>query len=74
MTSKNDARADREAVETEFPAKPDMLHITRCWQNNGWHAYASGPCFDTYEQAIKYRDAIDRDGWVVTRRSYGLDR
>lgn len=36
--------------------------ISRCWQNQGFHVYGAGPCFDTHEQAIRYRDGLDRDG------------
>lgn len=40
----------------------DMRDISTCWQNFGWHAYGAGPCFDTYEQAIAYRDKLDEHG------------
>lgn len=36
--------------------------ITKCWQNQGWHVYGAGPCFDTLEQAVGYRDGLDRAG------------
>lgn len=35
--------------------------ISRCWQG-GYHAYMAGPCFDTFAQARRYRDGLDRDG------------
>lgn len=41
-------------------ATRDMRDISRCWQNNGYHAHGAGPCFDTYEAVIKYRDEYDR--------------
>ena len=36
--------------------------LSRCWQNNGWHVYGAGPCFDTEEEAVRYRDSLDREG------------
>jgi hypothetical protein len=36
--------------------------ITRCWQYMGYHVYGAGPCFDTLEQAIRYRNGLDREG------------
>lgn len=36
--------------------------ITRCWQNQGYHVYMAGPCFDTLEQAIRYRESLDSEG------------
>jgi hypothetical protein len=52
----------------------DMRNISTCWQYapNGWHAYGAGPCFDTYEAAIKYRDLIDEVGEQEARRRHGL--
>lgn len=46
--------------------------ITRCWQNLGYHVYAAGPCFDTHEQAIRYRDGLDAEGitWRPQPRGY----
>ena len=41
------------------PEALDTVNLSRCWQNNGWHAHGAGPCFDTREQAIRYRDAYD---------------
>ena len=35
--------------------------VTRCG-HGGYHAYAAGPCFRTHEQAIAYRDSLDREG------------
>ncbi len=40
----------------------DMRGISKCWQGWGFHVYKAGPCFDTYEQAIEYRDSLDREG------------
>lgn len=40
----------------------DMRGISRCWQNDGWHVYKAGPCFDKYEQAIAYRASLDAEG------------
>lgn len=36
--------------------------LSRCWQNCGWHVYGAGPCFDTEDAAIDYRDSLDREG------------
>ena len=36
--------------------------ISRCSRNFGFHAYMAGPCFDTIEEAIAYRDRLDADG------------
>lgn len=35
-----------------------MRRISRCWQG-GWHANAAGPCFDTPERAMAFRDRED---------------
>lgn len=40
----------------------DMRGISRCGINLGWHVYKAGPCFDTYEQAIRYRESLDAEG------------
>jgi hypothetical protein len=40
----------------------DTRALSRCWQNQGWHVYSAGPCFDEYENAIKYRDYLDAKG------------
>jgi len=47
---------------------PDMRAISRCARSAGWHVYMAGPCFDRYEQAIKYRDYLDAKGitWEPT--------
>ena len=52
----------------------DMRGISTCWQYgpNGWHAYGAGPCFDTYEQAIAYRDFTDKHGYAEARRRWGV--
>lgn len=49
--------------------QPDTRALSRCWQNNGWHVYMAGPCFDTHAQAIKYRDYLDAKGitWEAQR-------
>jgi len=51
------------------PDERDMRGISACWHNapNGWHAYGAGPCFDTYEQAVDYRNSLDAEG-VTWRR------
>ena len=36
--------------------------LTTCWQNLGWHVYGAGPCFDTKDQAIVYRNSLDAEG------------
>lgn len=65
----------RTRAEESLLAKADaqekaeqMRGISRCWQG-GWHAYMAGPCFETREQAIAYRDELDREG--VTWKSQG---
>ena len=35
--------------------------ISKCWQNNGYHAHGAGPCFDTLEAALLYRDEYQKD-------------
>lgn len=46
------------SVTTALPPR-----ISRCWQNFGYHALGAGPCFDTVEQAVAYRDReLDRIG------------
>ena len=45
----------------------DMRGISRCWQNRGWHVYGAGPCFDTHEQAIQYREAHDK-AWAAEEK------
>jgi hypothetical protein len=44
--------------------------ITRCWQNNGYHVYMAGPCFDTLDEAVGYRDRLDAKGvmWLPQPR------
>jgi RNase P/RNase MRP subunit POP5 len=44
--------------------------ITRCWQNHGYHVYMAGPCFDTFEEAVAYRDRLDAKGvrWLPQPR------
>ena len=44
----------------------DEPNITRCWQNNGYHAFMAGPCFGKKEDAVTYRDkliAADTTWW-----------
>lgn len=40
--------------------------VSRCWQNNGYHVYGAGPCLDSMEEAIDYRERLDYAGtkWV----------
>lgn len=40
----------------------DMRGIDRCSRYLGWHVYGAGPCFDRYEQALRYREELDREG------------
>jgi hypothetical protein len=40
----------------------DMRDISTCWQYSGWHAKGAGPCFDTYEMAVAYRDWLESMG------------
>lgn len=45
-------------------------HVSRCWQNNGYHALGAGPCFDTAEQAVYYRDReLERIGRECDRKA-----
>ena len=37
-------------------------HITRCHRYLGFHAYNAGPCFDTMDEAVRYRDMLDHFG------------
>jgi hypothetical protein len=46
--------------EASATALPDG--ISRCWQNNGFHVYMAGPCFDALDQAITYKASLDREG------------
>lgn len=39
-----------------------MRGISRCWQNQGFHVYGAGPCFDKITQAQSYRGYLDRLG------------
>ena len=43
-------------------AADESRGLTRCWQYQGWHVYAAGPCFDTRDEAVAYRDALDARG------------
>lgn len=43
-------------------AARDTRDLSTCWQKNGWHVHMAGPCFDTYEQALAYRDALHARG------------
>ena len=37
--------------------------ISRCQvEGRGFRAYGVGPCFDTFEQAVAYRDVLDHKG------------
>jgi hypothetical protein len=51
-----------ETLKTPVASDRDMRGVSTCWQSHGWHAYSAGPCFDTYEQVIEYRDSLDREG------------
>ena len=48
----------------------DRRGISVCSRYLGWHVYSAGPCFDTYEQAVKYRDYLDAKGvtWESQRQ------
>jgi hypothetical protein len=39
----------------------DTDNISIC-RDMGFHVYMAGPCFDTREQAIAYRDELDKEG------------
>lgn len=41
--------------------------VSRCWQNNGYHVYGAGPCLDTMEQAIAYREGLDYEDQTLAR-------
>jgi hypothetical protein len=44
--------------------------ISMCWQNRGYHAMGAGPCFDTVEQAVAYRDReLERIGRESDRKA-----
>lgn len=34
-------------------------HITICSRHLGYHAYMAGPCFDTLNAAVTYRDRLN---------------
>lgn len=40
--------------------------ISHCWQNNGFDVYSAGPCFNSIEEAVDYRERLDYAGttWV----------
>lgn len=46
------------------PQADDARGLSTCWRNLGWHVYKAGPCFDTKDQAIAYRDSLDAEGVV----------
>lgn len=58
----NPEGAVSEVDDIDAPNGPDMRAITRCAQNAGFHVYGAGPCFDTYEQAVHYRESLDAEG------------
>jgi hypothetical protein len=60
--------AKAHAAEREVRDAERWRGISKCWQNFGFHVYGAGPCFDTHEQAIAYRDAYDRDPGGTERR------
>jgi hypothetical protein len=44
--------------------------ISMCWQNRGYHAMGAGPCFDTIEEAVAYRDReLQRIGQECDRKA-----
>lgn len=52
-----------EAHRTPTFSEKDMRGISNCHHgSSGWHAYGAGPCFDTHEQALAYRDKLDDHG------------
>lgn len=53
--------APRLARAVEAERAEQMRGISRCWQYFGYHVYGAGPCFDTLEQAIGYRNRLDRE-------------
>lgn len=47
---------------------PDRISI--CSQNHGFHALDAGPCFDTVEEAVAYRDReLERIGDWAARKA-----
>lgn len=48
-------------AEAKEDAK-DMKGISRCSRYLGWHAYKAGPCFDSYEEVLAYRNSLDAEG------------
>jgi len=49
-------------MSDEPATERDMRAITRCSRYSGWHVYKAGPCFDTYAQALAYRESLDAEG------------
>lgn len=47
-------------VELDSP-KPLPDGISRCWQG-GYHVYMAGPCFNKLEQALAYKESLDKEG------------
>jgi hypothetical protein len=43
-------------------AKERWRGITTCWQSGSYHVYGVGPCLDTLEEAIEYRNELDKKG------------
>lgn len=55
--------APRLALAQEQVRAERLRGLSRCNLNSGgWHVYGAGPCFDTQEQAVRYRDSLDREG------------
>lgn len=43
-------------------SEDDFRGITKCRQSEGWHVYAAGPCFESMEEAVEYRNRLDFAG------------
>jgi hypothetical protein len=60
LPSRAAAQAAEEAVVSGTARKlPDG--ISECSQL-GFHAYMAGPCFGTVEQAVAYKESLDKEG------------
>ena len=61
---------------TQPTEEQQLLGLTTCWQNLGWHVYGAGPCFDTKDQTIAYRNSLDAQGvtWKSQRPVWELKR
>lgn len=56
------ARSDQIAQFDPHAGTRLPEHISRCWQNDGFHVYGAGPCFDTLHQAQLYKSGLDEQG------------